>query len=140
MNVTFLDAPVAGGAGSAMAGTVTMMASGSDEACEKGRPLLEAVSPKVIRVSNRVGDGPAIKLVNNSINAGFEWPPLNSWRWLAGSACRKGGHVVSARQTMCSVENTLKTSQWTPFRGMRDAFAPISHGRGRGGITFAPMP
>lgn len=71
-----IDAPVAGGVPSAEAGKIAIMASGPDEAYQKAHPVLSAISPKVYRVSARVGDGQAVKLVNNSINAGYRMMTL----------------------------------------------------------------
>lgn len=67
--VAMLDGPVAGGVPAADAGTITIMVSGADEAYEKGSPILHAISSNVIRCGQRLGDGQAIKLVNNVMNA-----------------------------------------------------------------------
>jgi 3-hydroxyisobutyrate dehydrogenase len=69
--VLMLDAPLSGGVPAAQAGTVTIIASGPDAAWTKGEALLQAMTSKVYRCSNRVGDGQALKLVNNAIGMGF---------------------------------------------------------------------
>ena len=69
--VMMLDAPLSGGVPAAQAGTVTIIASGSDAAWAKGEALLRAMTAKVYRCSDRVGDGQALKLVNNAIGMGF---------------------------------------------------------------------
>lgn len=69
--VMMLDAPLSGGVPAAQAGTVTIIASGSDAAWARGEALLRAMTAKVYRCSDRVGDGQALKLVNNAIGMGF---------------------------------------------------------------------
>ena len=69
--VLMLDAPLSGGVPAAQAGTVTIIASGPDAAWAKGQALLGAMTAKVYRCSERVGDGQALKLVNNAIGMGF---------------------------------------------------------------------
>lgn len=59
-----LDAPVSGGAGGARAGTMTVMAAGSDAAFTKAGPVLEAISNKVWRLGNEPGIGSTVKMVN----------------------------------------------------------------------------
>jgi 3-hydroxyisobutyrate dehydrogenase len=67
--VAMLDAPVAGGVAAAEAGRITMMVSGPAAAYEQVLPVLQAISPTVIRCGERLGDGQAIKAVNNVMNA-----------------------------------------------------------------------
>src|SRR3990167_8697053 len=69
--ILMLDAPVSGGGPAAAAGKGTIMASGPDAAWAKGAAVLEGISDKVFRCSDRVGDGQALKLVNNAIGMGF---------------------------------------------------------------------
>ena len=69
--VLMLDAPLSGGVPAAQAGTVTIIASGPDAAWAMAEPLLHAMTAKVYRCSDRVGDGQALKLVNNAIGMGF---------------------------------------------------------------------
>jgi 3-hydroxyisobutyrate dehydrogenase len=59
-----LDAPVSGGKVGAHAGTMTVMASGSDAAFAKAQPVLEAISGKVWRLGDRAGIGSTVKMVN----------------------------------------------------------------------------
>jgi 3-hydroxyisobutyrate dehydrogenase-like beta-hydroxyacid dehydrogenase len=59
-----LDSPVSGGSAGASAGTMTVMASGSDAAFAKAGPVLEAISTKVWRLGNEVGVGSTVKMVN----------------------------------------------------------------------------
>ena len=67
--VAMLDAPVAGGVAAAEAGRITMMVSGPAQAYEQVLPVLQAISPTVVRCGERLGDGQAIKAVNNVMNA-----------------------------------------------------------------------
>lgn len=59
-----LDAPVSGGKVGAHAGTMTVMASGSEAAFAKAEPVLAAMSSKVWRLGDRVGVGSTVKMVN----------------------------------------------------------------------------
>ena len=68
--VEMIDAPVSGGVAGASGGTISIMASGPDSAYEKALPVLTAISPNVFRCGSRVGDGQAMKLVNNVLSAG----------------------------------------------------------------------
>jgi 3-hydroxyisobutyrate dehydrogenase len=70
LGVHLLDAPVSGGISGARAGTIAMMAAGTDEAFAKALPVLSAISPNVFRCGQRVGDGQAMKSLNNLLSAG----------------------------------------------------------------------
>jgi putative dehydrogenase len=59
-----LDSPVSGGKVGAHAGTMTVMASGSEAAFAKAAPVLEAVSTKVWRLGDAPGVGSTVKMVN----------------------------------------------------------------------------
>jgi putative dehydrogenase len=59
-----LDAPVSGGKVGAHAGTMTVMASGSDAAFAKAQPVLDAISSKVWRLGEQAGIGSTVKMVN----------------------------------------------------------------------------
>ena len=59
-----LDAPVSGGRAGAHAGTMTVMASGSDAAFAKAQPVLDAISSKVWRLGDKAGVGSTVKMVN----------------------------------------------------------------------------
>jgi 3-hydroxyisobutyrate dehydrogenase len=67
--IALIDAPVAAGVAAAEAGRITMMVSGPHAACEKVLPVLQAISPTVVRCGERLGDGQAFKAVNNVMNA-----------------------------------------------------------------------
>ena len=74
--VAMLDAPVSGGIPAAQIGAVTIIASGADDAWANAEPVLRAMTQKVFRCSDRVGDGQALKLVNNAIGAGYRMATL----------------------------------------------------------------
>ena len=74
--VLMMDAPVSGGIPAAQAGKVTIIASGSDDAWRLAEPVLRAMTEKVFLCSDRVGDGQALKLVNNAIGAGYRMATL----------------------------------------------------------------
>jgi 3-hydroxyisobutyrate dehydrogenase len=61
-----LDAPVSGGTGGAQAGTLTFMVGGSDQAFERGRPILEKMGKTIVHAGG-VGNGQAAKICNNMI-------------------------------------------------------------------------
>jgi L-threonate 2-dehydrogenase len=59
-----LDAPVSGGKVGSQAGTMTVMASGSDEAFDRAGPALDAIAGKVWRLGSEAGVGSTVKMVN----------------------------------------------------------------------------
>ena len=61
-----LDAPVSGGIAAAEGGSLTFMVGGSDEAFERGRPILEPMAKAVIH-AGEAGAGQAAKICNNMI-------------------------------------------------------------------------
>ncbi len=61
--IGFVDAPVSGGEAGAIAGTLSVMAGGTDEDFEKARPLLEVVGERVTHVGP-CGAGQVAKACN----------------------------------------------------------------------------
>jgi 3-hydroxyisobutyrate dehydrogenase-like beta-hydroxyacid dehydrogenase len=59
-----LDSPVSGGKTGAHAGTMTVMASGSDQAFAQAQPVLDAMSTKVWKLGPEPGIGSTVKMVN----------------------------------------------------------------------------
>jgi 3-hydroxyisobutyrate dehydrogenase/putative dehydrogenase len=59
-----LDAPVSGGVARAEKGDLLIMAGGPEDLFEELRPVLEAMGSSVVHCGTRVGDGQAVKLVN----------------------------------------------------------------------------
>ncbi|RUT32820.1 NAD(P)-dependent oxidoreductase [Arsenicitalea aurantiaca] len=60
----YLDAPVSGGSVKALAGEITVMASGSQEAFAAADPVLSAIAAKVYRLGDEAGLGSAYKIIN----------------------------------------------------------------------------
>ncbi|MFK0685142.1 3-hydroxyisobutyrate dehydrogenase [Ochrobactrum sp. BD67] len=61
-----IDAPVSGGTGGAAAGTLTFMAGGSDDAFQRGEPILQPMAGKIVHCGGD-GAGQAAKICNNMI-------------------------------------------------------------------------
>ena len=59
-----LDAPVSGGVARAEKGDLLIMAGGPEDLFEGLRPVLEAMGSSVVHCGPHVGDGQAVKLVN----------------------------------------------------------------------------
>ena len=66
--ISFVDAGVTGGAAAAERGTLVVLVGGDDAAIETARPVLEAISSRVL-VMGPSGAGHATKAVNNVLNA-----------------------------------------------------------------------
>ncbi|MBP3735933.1 MAG: NAD(P)-dependent oxidoreductase [Lachnospiraceae bacterium] len=62
--IEMLDAPVSGGVSGAAAGTLTIMAAGADPVYEACLPLLRAYGSAPLHVGKAVGQGQAMKAVN----------------------------------------------------------------------------
>jgi 3-hydroxyisobutyrate dehydrogenase len=62
--VRTLDAPVSGGVARAQKGDLLIMAGGPQDLFEELRSVLEAMGSSVVHCGSRVGDGQAVKLVN----------------------------------------------------------------------------
>lgn len=67
--IAMLDAPISGGPARAHAGTLSMMAAGSDDAFARCRPVIDAASARCFRIGERPGDGSRMKVVNNMLAA-----------------------------------------------------------------------
>jgi 3-hydroxyisobutyrate dehydrogenase len=65
--VRFLDAPVSGGVGGAVAGSLAIMVGGDARDLERARPALAAMGANIIHVGG-VGAGEVAKLCNNLIS------------------------------------------------------------------------
>ena len=76
LGVAMVDAPVAGGTRGAEAGTVAMMLSGPDDAYARAAEVLSLVGPNIYHSGKRVGDGQAMKLINNAMNADLRFSTL----------------------------------------------------------------
>lgn len=63
-----IDCPVSGGVGGAAAGTLTMMAGGSERAFKRAKPILEGVGKNIFHAGGP-GNGQAAKVCNNMMLA-----------------------------------------------------------------------
>lgn len=68
MEVALFDAPVSGAMATAIAGTISIIASGPQAAFQKALPVLQAISPNVFHCGERIGNGQTMKTVNNMMN------------------------------------------------------------------------
>jgi 3-hydroxyisobutyrate dehydrogenase-like beta-hydroxyacid dehydrogenase len=66
--VAFLDAPVTGSSPKAADATLTIMAGGEARDFERARPLFEAMGKLIVHAGG-VGDGQAVKVINNTVAA-----------------------------------------------------------------------
>lgn len=64
LGLLYLDAPISGGSVKAAAGQLSIMASGSAEAFEAARPVLDAMAEQVFDLGRSAGAGSAMKSVN----------------------------------------------------------------------------
>ncbi|HEX6389098.1 MAG TPA: NAD(P)-dependent oxidoreductase [Solirubrobacteraceae bacterium] len=64
----FVDAPVTGSAPKAEAGTLTIMAGGSEQDMARARPVLEAMGETIVHVGE-LGTGQQVKVLSNAVSA-----------------------------------------------------------------------
>jgi 3-hydroxyisobutyrate dehydrogenase len=64
LGLLYLDAPISGGAAKAAIGQLTVMASGSREAFQRARPVLDAIATTVYELGDAAGIGASFKMVN----------------------------------------------------------------------------
>lgn len=65
--VHFLDAPISGGSVKATQGKLAIMASGTADAFDRARPMLEATAETVFELGDSAGMGSAMKAVNQML-------------------------------------------------------------------------
>ncbi len=118
-----IDAPMSGGPVRARDGSMSLMVACPDEVFEQRRALLEALSNKLFRISQRPGDGARTKLVNNLL-AGINLTGAAEVLALAG---RMG---LDLGRTLDVIEQSSGQS-WIGSDRMRRAiagdFAPRAH-------------
>ncbi|WP_137890292.1 NAD(P)-dependent oxidoreductase [Ramlibacter sp. 2FC] len=68
--VAMLDAAVSASPHVVAQGSAILMVAGPDDVYERALPVLQAITQTVYRCGTRVGDGQAMKMVNNAMNAG----------------------------------------------------------------------
>lgn len=115
--VAMIDAPVSGAMATAIAGTVSIIASGPRATYDRVRPLLTDISPNVFHVGETVGNGQTMKAVNNMLNGSCRLASLE----LAAMG-RKYGLSMEA---MIAALNATTATNFTT-RGM---FPAIAEGR-----------
>ena len=64
LGILYLDAPISGGSVKSAAGELSVMASGSQDAFAKAKPLLDAIAEKVFQLGDDIGQGSTMKMVN----------------------------------------------------------------------------
>jgi 3-hydroxyisobutyrate dehydrogenase-like beta-hydroxyacid dehydrogenase len=67
--LVYVDAPVSGGRTGALAGSITVMASGPETVIEGLRPVFLTFARRLFQVGSRPGQGQAMKLLNNFLSA-----------------------------------------------------------------------
>ncbi len=67
LGLLYLDAPVSGGTIRAGDGTLSILASGSDAAFVKARPVLDALASEVFELGEVIGAGSSMKAVNQML-------------------------------------------------------------------------
>ncbi len=67
--IDYIDAPVSGGRAGAVAGTITIMWSGTKPLLEALRPVLATFSKSAFFIGSKPGQGQALKLINNFLSA-----------------------------------------------------------------------
>jgi 3-hydroxyisobutyrate dehydrogenase-like beta-hydroxyacid dehydrogenase len=95
--LSFIEAPVSGGAPAAQAGALTIMAGGQAEDIEAARPIFETFAQLIIHLGD-VGAGQTAKLINNSLmaaNMGIAHCALNIGKKL-GLDAQALGHLLNA--------------------------------------------
>jgi 3-hydroxyisobutyrate dehydrogenase-like beta-hydroxyacid dehydrogenase len=70
VGASFLDCPVSGSVSAVEAGTLTIMAGGSEETIERARPVLSALASRIVPTGDR-GSGSATKLAVNALVHGL---------------------------------------------------------------------
>ncbi|VFS34292.1 oxidoreductase [Salmonella enterica subsp. enterica serovar Typhimurium] len=84
LNLNMLDAPVSGGAVKAAQGEMTVMASGSEAAFTRLKPVLDAVASNVYRISDtRAQAQPSKSFINCWLACILRRRPKR-WRWPRG--------------------------------------------------------
>lgn len=76
--VLMLDAPVSGAMATAIAGTISIIASGPRAVFDQVVALLKDISPNLFYCGERVGNGQTMKAVNNLMNVGCRMATLES--------------------------------------------------------------
>nr|WP_315592792.1 NAD-binding protein [uncultured Cupriavidus sp.] len=68
IGVQMMDAAVSASPQIVASGSATLMVAGPDDLYDKALPLLETMAGTIYRCGSRIGDGQAMKMVNNAMN------------------------------------------------------------------------
>jgi 3-hydroxyisobutyrate dehydrogenase len=68
-SIALIDAPVSGGPQAAATGTIAILVGAGEAELQRGRPVLELISPNIRHVGG-VGSGHCVKALNNALAAG----------------------------------------------------------------------
>ena len=115
-----IDTPVSGGRSGAEAGTLTLMAAGSNETLDANRDLLEAVGSRIFHVGEDVGTGQTVKaclqaLIGTIFAGVFESLVLSAKAGIKGKTMYD---VVSSSSIGCPlIENSMKLVMERQFKG-----------------------
>ena len=106
--IQLIDSPVSGGFPGAQGGTLTMMASGSEDSLNQFAPVMEAISKTIHRVGSEAGMGQTVKaclqsLIGSAFSATFEAAALAAKAGVDGEVLHK---VFSTSGAGCGVVNT----------------------------------
>ena len=99
-----LDAPVSGGVGGAIAGTLTFMVGGSSESFSRIKPILEVMGQKAVHCGAS-GNGQAAKICNNMI--------LGATMIVTCEAFALADKLGLDRQAMFDVVSTSSGQSWS---------------------------
>ena len=103
-----IDSPVSGGFPGAQAGTLTMMAAGSEDALTRCRPVMEAVGRDIYKVGDEPGMGQTVKACLQSVMGSI----VTATTEAAGLAAKAGvdgdvfHEVLSTSSAGCGLANT----------------------------------
>ncbi|WVZ15797.1 hypothetical protein V8G54_013363 [Vigna mungo] len=121
-NLKLVDAPVSGGVQRASLGTLTIMASGTDDALKSAGQVLAALSEKLYIIKGRCGSGSGIKMINQLLagvhiaaaaeaiafaaRLGLNTRPLFNFITISGGTSwmfeNRGQHMIDNDYTPCS--------------------------------------
>ena len=103
----FIDTPVSGGFPGAQSGTLTLMASASEDVMNKNRDVLEAISANIHHVGTEAGQGQTVKaclqsLIGAQFSATFEAAALAAKAGISGEVLHT---VFSTSSAGCGIVN-----------------------------------
>ena len=123
-NVACIDAPMSGGPARARDGTMSLMVACADAAfAMPSSPCCEALSSRLVRLGERIGDGARTKLVNNLLAA----VNLAAAAEALAMAERAGLDARRTLQVIRTVECAELDRQRPLARALDGDFAPRAH-------------